>query len=151
MTARLLIMLTVLLLSACSQYAAEPPPDCLIAQGACKKQTSTHGTVTLDINPRPVLAMRELTFTVTLDSARADLPETLEIDLTMPGMSMGLNRVRLRRIEGGRYEGGRYEGTGVLVRCTSGRRTWRASVEDTSSVATDHSVEVAAFTFQVER
>lgn len=77
--------------------------------------------VTLDINPKPVEAMQDLTFTVILSGKN---PTALPyIDLGMPGMHMGPNRVHLKSAGNGRYEG-----QGVIVRCPSGRRIWQATV-----------------------
>lgn len=79
------------------------------------------GRVSLDITPKPVKAMHDLTFTVTLSG----LTPTADpfIDLGMPGMVMGPNRVPLRPAGDGTYQG-----TGVIVRCPSGRRAWKATV-----------------------
>jgi hypothetical protein len=78
-------------------------------------------TVILDISPKPVAAMRELTFTVELPGY--DGPVAPILDLGMPEMRMPPNRVTLNReVEG------RYRGKGVIVRCRSGKRTWTATV-----------------------
>jgi len=78
-------------------------------------------TVVLDISPKPVAAMRELSFTVELPGYEGS--EAPVIDLDMPGMRMPPNRVRLVR------DGpGRYRGKGVIVRCRSGKRRWTATV-----------------------
>lgn len=78
--------------------------------------------VVLEISPRPVRAMRELTFAVDVpgDGGTKGAPR---IDLEMPGMWMPPNRVILRR-----GADGRYRGTGAVVRCGSGKRTWSATV-----------------------
>ncbi len=79
-------------------------------------------TVTLDIDPKPVKAMTDLTFTVILSKNKSEsIPY---IDLGMPGMNMGPNQVKLRKAEGENI----YQGTGIIVRCPSGRRTWKAAV-----------------------
>jgi nitrogen fixation protein FixH len=78
--------------------------------------------VILEIAPRPVAAMEELRFTVSLPGHVG--PGAPRIDLSMPGMRMPPNRVELERDQGGAYRG-----TGVLVRCSSGRRTWQAAVD----------------------
>ena len=78
-------------------------------------------TVVLDISPKPVAAMRELSFTVELPGY--DGPDAPVIDLDMPGMRMPPNRVRLV-LDGP----GRYRGKGVIVRCRSGKRRWTATV-----------------------
>jgi hypothetical protein len=77
--------------------------------------------VLLDIAPKPVKAMRELTFSVEVPGyGGAGSPW---VDLGMAGMRMAPNRVDLVK-EGD----GRYRGKGVLVRCPSGMRTWTATV-----------------------
>ncbi len=92
--------------------------------------------VILDISPRPVRAMRELTFAVELPGAggKGGAPR---IDLEMPGMRMPPNRVVLRR-----GADGIYRGTGAIVRCGSGKRTWSATVTLPDGAR-------AAFTFDV--
>ena len=94
--------------------------NCDISRGPCTRYLSGC-QVTLDIEPKPVKAMKDLTFTVRLTGKEAS--STPHIDLGMPGMNMGPNRVRLKATEEGLYRGG-----GVIVKCPSGRRTWRATV-----------------------
>jgi hypothetical protein len=94
--------------------------DCAIESGPCTKNLAD-GTVTLDITPRPVRAMHDLRFTVTFSGVTA--AHDPFIDLGMPGMIMGPNRVVLKRAGDNAYQG-----TGVIVRCPSGRRTWKATV-----------------------
>jgi hypothetical protein len=77
----------------------------------------------LAVTPRPVKAMQDLLFQVSITgnlTARTQLPY---IDLGMPGMNMGPNRVQLKPAGNGTYKG-----QGVIVRCPSGRRTWQATV-----------------------
>jgi hypothetical protein len=78
-------------------------------------------TVALDITPRPVKAMKELTFQVRVSGEEPDAPPW--IDLGMPGMEMGPNRVEMKQ-----KEKGLYEGKGVIVRCPSGKTVWEALV-----------------------
>lgn len=78
-------------------------------------------TVILDIFPKPVAAMTELTFSVELPGYGG--PGAPYIDLGMPGMRVPPNRVDLTR-----EAAGRYRGTGIIVRCGSGKRTWTATV-----------------------
>jgi hypothetical protein len=94
--------------------------NCNIQDGACVLFLSDH-KITLDVNPKPVRAMKDLTFRVT--QSGEPLSSLPYIDLGMPGMKMGPNRVVLKKVGGGTYEG-----VGVIVRCSSGRRTWRATV-----------------------
>ena len=77
--------------------------------------------VILDISPKPVKAMQDLTFTVTLTGEKTTADPY--IDLSMPGMHMGRNRVMLKPIGASVFRG-----TGIIVRCPSGSRTWKAKV-----------------------
>lgn len=78
--------------------------------------------VTLDINPKPVSHMKELTFSLTIDPC-TPLPDSLQLDLAMPGMFMGQNRVTLAKT--GKCS---YTGKGIIVRCMSGRTLWQATL-----------------------
>jgi hypothetical protein len=82
--------------------------DCDVHAGPCSGNIEDI-QVTLDVKPKPVKAMEDLTFTVQIVGAKiVDHPY---IDLGMPGMNMGRNRVPLKRIEESLYQG-----TGVIVR-----------------------------------
>jgi hypothetical protein len=101
---------------------AEPKADSnAIHDAPCVKQANGHA-VTLEITPRPVKAMQPLLFKVKVDPAD-NLPSTLTIDLSMPGMYMGENRMKLVRTAPGVWEG-----KGVIVRCMSGRKLWQIMV-----------------------
>lgn len=104
--------------------AAGPTPgdvfNCDIQRGPCTQELAGMA-VTLDILPRPVKAMKDLKFRVTLSGEKP--ARAAHIDLGMPGMDMGPNRVELRPVTDKVYEG-----QGVIVRCPSGRRTWKATV-----------------------
>jgi hypothetical protein len=97
--------------------------NCDLHQGVCTQNLSG-STVTLAVTPRPVKAMQDLLFQVTFS---AKLPPNTNklpyIDLGMPGMKMGPNRVQLKSAGNDTYEG-----RGVIVKCPSGRRIWRATV-----------------------
>jgi hypothetical protein len=94
--------------------------DCRIHDEACTKSLP-NGLVTFDINPKPVTVMKDLDFTVTIQGNRpTDLPH---IDLSMPGMDMGPNRVLLEPAAENVWEG-----QGVIVHCPSGSRIWKATV-----------------------
>jgi hypothetical protein len=79
--------------------AAEDTVDCDIQSGGCQKQINGR-TVDLNIFPKPVKAMQDLTFQVKISGAPLGSPPF--IDLGMPGMKMG--------------------------RCKSGRTIWQAAV-----------------------
>jgi hypothetical protein len=95
--------------------------ECDVHKTSCTK-IMTDCTVTLDIDPKPVKAMTDLTFTVILSGKKPSANPY--IDLGMPGMKMGPNYVKLKEATGKNT----YEGTGIIVRCPSGRRTWKAAV-----------------------
>jgi hypothetical protein len=104
--------------------AADPTPkslvNCSIQEGPCTKHLAGM-SVTLDILPKPVTAMKDLNFLVTLSGEKKTASPY--IDLGMPGMNMGPNRVELRPVKDNVYEG-----QGIIVRCPSGRRAWKATV-----------------------
>ena len=93
---------------------------CDIHQGPCTKELAGM-MVTLDILPKPVTAMKDLKVLVALSGEKKNTAPY--IDLAMPGMNMGPNRVGLRRVKDNVFEG-----QGIFVRCPSGRRTWKAMV-----------------------
>jgi hypothetical protein len=116
--------------------SAAQEPDCNIQEGPCVRDSGGLRIV-FEALPRPVRSMRELTFRVKAEGL-LERPGTLLLDLSMPGMNMGLNRVRLRLTEDGSYEG-----KGVIVSCPSGRKLWKATV-----IHDDENI--AEFTFNVE-
>ena len=104
-------------------FGAENEPvrvECDVHSGACRAHIS-ETRVSMDIEPKPVKAMQDLTFTITFAGEKPVAPPY--IDLGMPGMNMGRNQVILKPA-GGLI----YRGQGVIVRCPSGRRTWKAKV-----------------------
>ena len=103
-----------------AEMKSQDQKNCNIQEGSCTQNLSDH-KITLDIHPKPVKAMKELTFRVTLSGGKPS--SNPYIDLGMPRMNMGPNRVSLQRVGKRVYEGG-----GVIVRCSSGRRIWRATV-----------------------
>jgi len=94
--------------------------NCNIHSAPCRQDLSGMAVV-LDINPKPVKAMTNLNFRVTFAEKQAVAAPY--IDLGMPGMKMGPNRVSLKSVGKGVYEG-----TGIIVRCPSGKRIWKATV-----------------------
>lgn len=105
---------------AYSEMISNDLKNCNIQTGSCTQDFSNR-KVTLDIHPKPVKAMKDLTFRVRISGKRPSASPY--IDLGMPGMKMGPNRVVLKEVGEGTYEG-----TGVIVRCPSGRRIWKATV-----------------------
>ena len=94
--------------------------NCDVHKGVCL-QSSGSLSVSLEITPRPVKAMQDLVFEVSVEGASPSEPP--RIDLGMPAMKMGPNQVVLKPTASGKYVG-----SGVIVRCPSGKRTWFANV-----------------------
>ena len=107
-------------LSAGSTFAGSAAINCQPHEGPCTLPLGGE-TVTLEITPRPVTAMRTSVFAVTVSGKQPT--GAPYIDLGMPAMKMGPNRVMLKPAGNGAYTG-----KGVIVRCKSGRRTWFANV-----------------------
>ena len=120
------VILTAFLLAAPGRISAgdkyQEMINCDLHQGACTRNLAG-STVTLAVAPRPVKAMQDLSFKVTLNGKLPPNTKLPYIDLGMPGMNMGPNRVQLKSAGNATYEG-----RGVIVRCSSGRRTWQATL-----------------------
>ena len=101
------------------QGAAEVA-DCSIDLGPCTSSVAGR-QVLFEISPRPVRSMKELTFTIRA-AGRNTAPAVL-LDLSMPGMYMGRNEVVLKKSPDGSYRG-----KGIIPRCPSGKKLWRAEV-----------------------
>ena len=96
--------------------------NCDLHSGSCS-QPLQGVDVRLEATPRPVKAMTDLLFKVTLAGELISLQSDPYIDLGMPGMNMGPNRVLLKPSAASVFEG-----KGVIVRCPSGRKIWQATV-----------------------
>ena len=78
----------------------------------------------LELAPHPPVPLKEMGALVQLTRAGAAVEGAeVAVELSMPGMYMGENRIVLRA--GGH---GQYAGKGALLRCMSGRRDWTAEV-----------------------
>ena len=120
------VILTAFLLVAPGRISAgdkyQEMINCDLHQGACARELAG-STITLAVTPRPIKAMQDLVFKVTITGKLPTSAQLPTIDLGMPGMNMGPNRVQLKSTGTATYEG-----SGVIVRCPSGRRTWQARV-----------------------
>ena len=135
------VTLAVLEPAAAASEAKTPLP-CDIQTGSCIMRTGDGMTIEFDIQPKPVAAMTESTFVVTV--TRNGMPITdasVHLDLSMPHMFMGKNQPVMNHIKDGRYEG-----KGVITRCASGRRTWQADV----AVGSTGKTAVARYEFEVK-
>lgn len=123
----LFIIIQVVCLLSCKDRRAigENIPDCDIDKGACIRNISTDNiTVTFDIGPKPLKSMSELFFAVTVMKNRMPVKDAVvSVELTMPGMFMGINKPALSHSTNGIYTG-----KGVIPRCPAGSRIWKAEV-----------------------
>lgn len=118
----LLPLYLMFFMGACSS-GTEATADCDPHVGPCTKEADGY-TVTLDISPKPVEHMKELTFDVVFsDGSPALSSDSLLLDLSMPGMEMGKNEVVLQKVGDNQYTG-----KGIIVKCPSGRTLWRATL-----------------------
>jgi hypothetical protein len=94
--------------------------QCDVHSGPCRIIVGGR-TVTMDINPKPVTVMEDLDFVVTVSGKELKKPPYIE--LNMLAMDMGPNRVELEETGDGLYTG-----RGVIVKCSSGKKRWKALV-----------------------
>jgi hypothetical protein len=94
--------------------------NCDIQNQPCIQQIAG-GSITFDIQPKPVKAMENLIFEIQIKDV--NLSQAPVIDLSMPGMKMGANQVLMKMTSTGVYQG-----IGIIVRCPSGKTVWKARV-----------------------
>ncbi len=139
---RMLLVIALLSAAASAAPAADVRSNCDIQRGPCIQKTDDGMTVEFDIKPKPVAAMSDLAFFITI--TRHGMPVTsssVALDLTMPGMVMGKNLPMLKRTGAGRFEG-----KGIIPRCPTGKKTWQADV----IVVHEGKTDVAGFVFEVK-
>jgi hypothetical protein len=135
-------ILLALLIADTASAGSQDGIDCNIQKAPCVRMTGSGMDVEFDVAPRPVRAMQELLFVVTLKKqGRPVSGASLVLDLSMPGMFMGNNQPKLKE-----EPSGRYSGRGVIPRCVTGRKTWKAFV----TIAQRGQVEQVAFLFEVQ-
>jgi hypothetical protein len=135
-------MSLLIVVAAPAASETENALPCDIQLRSCIMRTGDGIMIEFDIQPKPVSAMTESTFVVTV--TRNGLPITdasVHLDLSMPHMFMGQNQPILKHIKEGRYEG-----KGIITQCASGRKTWQADV----AVGPDGKTPVATFVFEVK-
>ncbi|RJQ53496.1 MAG: hypothetical protein C4526_06455 [Nitrospiraceae bacterium] len=117
--------------------------DCNIDKGPCVTIPEHRDLqVLFDIDPKPVKTMTDLIFSVVLKEQ--DIPVTdadVTMDLSMPGMFMGINRPVMKHIRDGIYEG-----KGIIPVCPHGGKIWKAEV----TVRQDGKSAIVSYIFEVE-
>jgi hypothetical protein len=132
----------VIIVAAPAGSATEAALPCDIQIGSCIMRMGDGMTIEFDIQPKPVAAMTESTFVITV--TRNGMPITdasVHLDLSMPHMFMGKNQPVMKHIKDGRYEG-----KGFITRCASGKKTWQADV----AVGSAGKTTVARYEFEVK-
>ena len=113
---------------------------CDIQKAPCVSVTDSGLEVAFSVTPRPVKTMQNLEFIVTLKkNGKPVTGALLLLDLSMPGMFMGNNQPKLRE-----EQSGRYRGSGIIPRCVTGQRIWKAFI------AIRHNGKVEKVSFLVE-
>ncbi|MGC2061934.1 MAG: FixH family protein [Thermodesulfovibrionales bacterium] len=145
----LFLFLILIPLLACGREKTADRIDCDIDAGPCTKTIAAESPVqvTLEIGPRPLSAMKRLLFRVKAVEKDAAIKDAeVFIDLTMPGMSMMENRIQLRQAKDNSYVG-----EGVIVKCSSGGKVWRADITIGPPRDTAHGRMSTSFQFRVSR
>jgi hypothetical protein len=99
-------------------FFADPRPAAVPKAGGV---SAPNDRVRLTVTPQPVRAMKLLHFQVDLQNDGE--PQSVIVDLSMPNMVMGVNRVPMKKSSAGVYEG-----VGIIPTCPSGRKLWQANV-----------------------
>ncbi|PKL34130.1 MAG: hypothetical protein CVV45_04655 [Spirochaetae bacterium HGW-Spirochaetae-10] len=118
-----LLFILITMLVACEKTAEQNAPQiplCDIHSGLCEGSLDDGTVVRFDITPKPVKALEALQFSVFVDGVS---DAKVSVDLAMPAMYMGENKIVL--VPTGE---GNYSGKGSVVKCTSGDRLWDAAV-----------------------
>ena len=111
-----------LLVAAAAAEEAIPAGD--LARGPVARELEGGLVVSFEILPRPIEAMKELVFAVTLTREGKPVEGAgLSLALSMPAMYMGRNSPTLTEVKPGRFEG-----RGVVPRCMSGDKRWQATI-----------------------
>lgn len=126
-----------------SSSEADAKADCAINRGPCLKIIGKdHIQVEFNINPKPVKSMSDLLFTVIVKGEKEPVSDAaVSVDLTMPGMFMGVNRPLLKYLKDGKYEG-----RGTLPICPHGGKLWKADVK----VVREGKTASVSFFFEVD-
>lgn len=137
------LFITVAVLVVIMQNRADAGAiTCDIERSSCMQTTAEGIKIEFDLQPKPVTAMTDLNIIVSLSQRNTPLADvSVQLDLSMPGMFMGVNKPVLRHTGAGRYEG-----KTVITRCVSGRKTWNARID----VKGQHETTAADFQFEVK-
>lgn len=139
--------LLCLFISGCSLQKDEVPTDCDVDHGACSKRLAgPEMDLSFEISPRPVRTMKKLSFNVALRDKTGPVTDAeVAVSMLMPDMTMAENRIKLLH-----RQYGIYGGDGVIVRCPSGHKVWKAEVVIRRQAGGSEIKAVTDFTFKVD-
>jgi hypothetical protein len=117
--------------------------DCFPDKSPCVKTIRDRDVqIVFDVNPKPVNVMTDLVFTIAVEKSGKPVTDAdVTLDLTMPGMFMGINRPLMKHMKDGVYEG-----KGVIPVCPHGGKIWKAEV----TVKRDGRSETVSYIFEVK-
>lgn len=116
-----------------------PEHACDLQKSACSLETPNGGRVTLNITPKPIPLVQELTIEVQIASMQA---QQVAIKFNGTDMDMGPNNVTLQA-----QEQGVFTGNGLLPVCIRNRMQWQAEVY----VQTERGIIIAPFIFATQK
>lgn len=122
--------------ASCSKAPVPTDADCIFEKGACVRKSIRY-EVALKASPLPLKPMAEHKFEAVV-TGRGWRPSAIILDLSMPGMKMPENKIKLAH-----KGGGVYEGKATLPKCPKSGRLWKALIV----LSQDDSVE---YLFNVE-
>lgn len=137
MTEKIIFVILFFSLISCTEKRVDPEPDCTFGSIKCAKSLTKYGDVEFSVTPQPVKTMKTLRFHLTFARGLNHGGRELIVDLSMPGMNMGINQVNMEKTGPKTYMG-----LGVLPICPNGKKLWKATVMLGESQITD-------FTFNV--
>lgn len=124
------LIITFMLISGCRMKS--PVPDCDLSGGPCVKDIRGYRIV-FYTEPAPPATLKDTVFR--LEITPPVETDRVVLELSMPGMYMGENRIILKRSE--KRTSALYKGEGIIVRCPSGATLWQADfrIPDTGKVS----------------
>ncbi len=98
---------------------SEMSKECDLHKSSCSVEVENFGKVSLEIMPKDIPLMKELTFVVT---SSKDV-DSFDLNIFATNMNMGYHKFKLKKIAPNRYEA-----KGTLPTCVVGGMIWRAEV-----------------------
>ncbi len=116
-----------------------PDTSCDLQKNACRLTLPDGGSVTLDLQPKPIPLVQTIHINVTTQGIK---PEAVSVDFKGTTMNMGPNNVALKADKDGLYSA-----KGMLPVCIRNSMQWQADVY----LQTDKGIVVAPFIFTTHK